>query len=33
MKGKNWRRYFVMGVALLIAVLMLAGLVVPYLVN
>jgi hypothetical protein len=27
---KNWRRYVVMGIALLMAVLMMAGLVLPY---
>ena len=30
MKKKNWRRYIAMGIALLLAVLMLAGLVLPY---
>ena len=33
MKGKNWRRYFAMAIALLMAIAMLAGLVVPYLFN
>lgn len=27
---KNWRKYVAMGIALLLAVLMLAGLVLPY---
>ena len=31
MKENNWRRYLAMGIALLLAVLMLAGLVLPYL--
>lgn len=31
MKQKKWSRYFAMGLALLLAVLMLAALVVPYL--
>ena len=30
MKRKNWKRYVAMGIALLLAVLMLAGLVLPY---
>ena len=30
MKRKNWSRYVAMGIALLLAVLMLAGLVLPY---
>ena len=33
MKQKNWRRYIAMGIALLMAIAMLAGLVVPYLFN
>lgn len=28
---KNWRRYVIMGIALLMAVVMMAGLVLPYL--
>ncbi len=31
MKRKNWARYFAMGLALLMALVMLAGLIVPYL--
>jgi len=31
MKRKNWRRYFAMGIALLMAVAILAGLILPYL--
>ena len=33
MKGKNWRRYVVMAIALLMAFVMLAGLVIPYLMR
>ena len=28
---KNWRRYVIMGIAMLMAVVMMAGLVLPYL--
>ena len=33
MKRKDWRRYVAMGIALLLALVMLAGLIIPYLVN
>ncbi len=33
MKRRKWTRYIAMGIALLLAVLMLAGLIVPYLMN
>ena len=33
MKGKNWRRYVVMAIALLMALVMMAGLVIPYLMR
>lgn len=33
MRRKNWRQYVAMGIALLLAVIMLAGLIIPYLVK
>jgi hypothetical protein len=33
MKRKNWARYLIMGLAFLMALVMLAGLIVPYLLH
>ena len=33
MKQRKWTRYVAMGIALLLAVLMLAGLILPYVLN
>jgi hypothetical protein len=33
MKQRKWTRYVAMGIALLLAVLMLAGLILPYVMN